>query len=284
MAKNKIQPENTTDIYIMTVVKPNLEAIHADVNQGRAEQKVTQATLADIKALLDEKKKKSTKGPRLYLCKMDEVQDIVESSVNKVVRERLSGLDLRARISDDTHTRIEQHISRMAEHLKRPPLFKLNLNCSAKVLLGVLAALILTGIVCYYSFINSPSYLGNELYQSRLRMGKPNPGLSYHWAHQNVVAGNRKIVKEQIDLSNLQEKDYRNYADTLRQLLSDHTIYINGIQYDKSERIIDYTDSTDVIKSAHFRKDGSVRITDNQTMITPEDARNRKGIRWQRVR
>ena len=56
--------------------------------------------------------------------------------------------------------------------------------------------------------------------------------------------------------SNYWEKDYRTYADTLRNILSDSTIFINGIQYDQYERLVDYTDSTGIIKSAHFRKDG----------------------------
>ena len=63
----------------------------------------------------------------------------------------------------------------------------------------------------------------------------------------------------------------------------DSTIFIHGIQYGQYERLVDYTDSTDTIKSAHFRKDGSIRITDDQRMLTLEDAGNTK-IKWRKVR
>ena len=81
-------------------------------------------------------------------------------------------------------------------------------------------------------------------------------------------------------MARTQEADFRLYADTLRSILKDSTIYINGIRYGEYERLIDYTDRTDIIKSAHFRKDGSIRITDDQRMITLEDARSRKDIKW----
>ena len=44
--------------------------------------------------------------------------------------------------------------------------------------------------------------------------------------------------------------------------------------------MIDYTDSTDVIKTAHFRKDGSIRITDSPEVLTLHDARTMKKVRW----
>ena len=92
-----------------------------------------------------------------------------------------------------------------------------------------------------------------------------------------------KDAKARIKLSKSQEADFQLYADTLRSVLKDSTIYINGIRYDKHERLVDYTDRTDIIKSAHFRKDGSIRITDDQRMLSIEDARNLK-IKWKKVR
>lgn len=56
------------------------------------------------------------------------------------------------------------------------------------------------------------------------------------------------------------------------------------LNYPNPERLIDYTDSTDIIKTAHFRKDGSVCITDDQRVLLIEDAKNRRGIKWKKVR
>ena len=57
-------------------------------------------------------------------------------------------------------------------------------------------------------------------------------------------------------------------------------IYIYNIQHDKTEKLIDFADSTGLIRSAHFRKNGTIRITDDQRMITLEDARKLKDIKW----
>lgn len=65
--------------------------------------------------------------------------------------------------------------------------------------------------------------------------------------------------------------------------MKEPSIFINRIQYENFERLIDFTDSTDVIKSAHFRKGGSLRIADDQRMLTLEDIRNTK-IKWKKVR
>lgn len=74
------------------------------------------------------------------------------------------------------------------------------------------------------------------------------------------------------------------HRDTLRQLLNDPSIFINRIQYENSERLIDYTDSTDIIKAAHFRKDGSIRITDSPEVVTLHDARTEKKVRWKTIK
>ena len=135
----------------------------------------------------------------------------------------------------------------------------------------------------YIWFINTPMYLGHELYISYVNRRHPSPGQGFHKAYQATLSGNRKGVKALIRNSNYWANDYRTYADTLRNILSDSTIFINGIQYGQYERLVDYTDSTGIIKSAHFRKDGYARITDYQRMITLEDARNTEII-WKRVR
>ena len=45
-----------------------------------------------------------------------------------------------------------------------------------------------------------------------------------------------------------------------------------------------YADSTGLIRSAHFRGNGTIRITDDQRMITLEDARIQKDIKWKLLR
>ena len=127
-------------------------------------------------------------------------------------------------------------------------------------------------------------YLGDELYKSYARLNYPNPGAGYSTAYRLVEAGERKQLKDEIRRSEHRERSYIAHRDTLRQLLNDPSIFINRIQYENSERLIDYTDSTDIIKTAHFRKDGSIRITDSPEVVTLHDARTGKKIKWKDVR
>ena len=112
----------------------------------------------------------------------------------------------------------------------------------------------------------------------------PNPGAGYSTAYRFIEAGKRKQLKDEIRRSEHREYSYIAHRDTLRQLLNDQSIFINRIQYENSERLIDYTDSTDVIKIAHFRKDGSIRITDSPEVVTLHDARSTKKVKWKKVR
>ncbi|MBQ8810194.1 MAG: hypothetical protein IJZ69_07660 [Bacteroidales bacterium] len=80
------------------------------------------------------------------------------------------------------------------------------------------------------------------------------------------------VDKEKKAFGNIKTKDdLDNYIENLFQPGKHNCI------------LVDYTDSTDTIKSAHFRKDGSIRITDDQRMLTLEDAGNTK-IKWRKVR
>ena len=122
------------------------------------------------------------------------------------------------------------------------------------------------------------------LYKAYARLNYPNPGAGYSTAYRLVEAGERKQLKDEIRRNEHRERSYIAHRDTLRQLLNDSSIFINRIQYENSERLIDYTDSTDVIKAAYFRKDGSIRITDDQRINTLTDVRNTKSVKWQQVR
>ena len=218
------------------------------------------------------KNTKSTEVP-VSLCKTEAVKTIVREQMT----EALKGIDLKAEVSPEYYERMDKLI-------KRPPLLSLHLNLTAKVFAIIMAVLLVLGSAGYVWFINTPMYLGDELYKSYTRLNYPNPGAGYSTAYRLVEAGERKQLKDEIRRSEHRERSYIAHRDTLRQLLNDSSIFINRIQYENFERLIDYTDSTDIIKTAHFRKDGSIRITDDQRISTMADVRNTKGVKWKKIR
>ena len=214
------------------------------------------------------KNTKATEVP-VSLCKTEAVKTIVREQMT----EALKGIDLKAEVSPEYYERMDKLI-------KRPPLLSLHLNLTAKVFAIIMAMLLVLGAAGYIWFINTPMYLGDELYKSYTRLNYPNPGAGYTTAYRLVEAGERKQLKDEIRRSEHRECSYIAHRDTLRQLLNDPSIFINRIHYENSERLIDYTDSTDVIKTAQFRKDGSIRITDSPEVLTLHDARTMKKVRW----
>lgn len=218
------------------------------------------------------KKTKAAEVPAV-LCKPETVKTIVKEQI----KEALEEIDLQAEISPEYYERMDKLI-------KRPPLLSLHLNLTAKVFATKMALLLVLGAAGYVWFINTPMYLGDELYKSYARLNYPNPGAGYSTAYRLIEAGERKQLKDEIRRSEHREHSYIAHRDTLRQLLNDQSIFINRIQYENSERLIDYTDSTDIIKSAHFRKDGSIRITDSPEVVTLHDARTMKKVRWRKIR
>lgn len=233
---------------------------------------MTAFTESMTRSFEDMKNTKATEVP-VSLCKTEAVKTIVR----KQVKEALKELDLKAEVSPDYYERMDKLI-------KRPPLLSLHLNLTAKVFAIIMAVLLILGAAGYIWFINTPMYLGDELYKSYTRLNYPNPGAGYSTAYRLIEAGERKQLKDEIRRSEHRERSYIAHRDTLRQLLNDPSIFINRIQYENSERLIDYTDSTDVIKTAYFRKDGSIRITDDQRISTMADALNTKGIKWGIIR
>ena len=79
------------------------------------------------------------------------------------------------------------------------------------------------------------------------------------------------------------EKEHIAYSDTLSRALSHPGIYISDIMRDKQEQLVSFVDSTGTVRSAHFRKDGSLRITEDQRILTLEDTRRIKGVKWTSV-
>ena len=233
---------------------------------------VTSFTKSMTQSFEEMKSLKSKEVP-VSLCKTETVKTIVREQMT----EALKGIDLKAEVSPEYYERMDKLI-------KRPPLLFLHLNLTAKVFAIIMALFLVLGAAGYIWFINTPMYLGDELYKSYARLNYPNPGAGYSTAYRLIEAGERKQLKDEIRRSEHRERSYIAHRDTLRQLLNDPSIFINRIQYENSERLIDYTDSTDIIKTAHFRKDGSIRITDSPEVVNLHDARTGKKIKWKDVR
>ena len=259
------------------VLGPKLETIEQNIEQTKLDQKTVLSTMITFTESMTQsfeemKNTKATEVP-VSLCKTEAVQTIVREQV----KEALEKIDLKAEVSPEYYERMDKLI-------KRPPLLSLHLNLTAKIFAIIMALLLVLGTAGYVWYINTPMYLGDELYKSYARLNYPNPGAGYSTAYRLIEAGERKQLKDEIRRSEHREHSYIAHRDTLRQLLNDQSIFINRIQYENSERLIDYTDSTDVIKAAHFRKNGSIRITDSPEVVTLLDARTAKKVRWKRIR
>lgn len=277
MAPRNIITETTAEAYVAQVLGPKLETIEQNIEQIKLDQKTVLSTMITFTESMTQsfeemKNTKATEVP-VSLCK----PEVVQTFVREQVKEALEEIDLKAEVSPEYYERMDKLI-------KRPPLLSLHLNLTAKIFVIIMALLIVLGAAGYVWFINTPMYLGDELYKSYARLNYPNPGAGYSTAYRLIEAGERKQLKDEIRRSAHRELSYIAHRDTLRQLLNDESIFINRIQYENSERLIDYTDSTDIIKSAQFRKDGSIRITDSPEVITLHDARTIKKVRWMNIR
>lgn len=289
MAKEKIKvkTETTAEAYVVEVIEPKIDTIQEDINQTKLDQKTCLSTIISnndsLKEAFEEMKQQKAEGDTIIVCTKEDVSKLVKEEVSSSMKNALSGFNMKASIADSYYEKFDQRIEKMDASLKRPPLMEVHMNLKAKFLVIFMTVLIAAGFAGYFWFVNTPMYLGHKLYNSYIERHQPYPGSAYHLAYQEVKAGRRRDVKARIKLSKSQEADFQLYADTLRSVLKDSTIYINGIRYGKHERLVDYTDRTATIKSAHFRKDGSIRITDDQRMLSLEDARTLK-LRWKRVR
>ena len=284
MAPRNIITETTAEAYVAQVLGPKLETIEENIEQTKLDQKTALSTMITFtesmtRSFEEMKNTKATEIP-VSLCKTEAVKTIVREQMTEALKE----LDLKAEVSPESSHQMNEQIEKMKEIAKRPPLLSLHMNLTAKIFAIIMALLLILGAVGYVWFINTPMYLGDELYKSYARLNYPNPGAGYSTAYRLIEAGERKLLKDEIRRSEHRERSYIAHRDTLRQLLNDPSIFINRIQHENSERLIDYTDSTDVIKTAYFRKDGSIRITDDQRISTMADALNTKGIKWEIIR
>ena len=284
MAPRNIITETTAEAYVAQVLGPKLETIEENIEQTKLDQKTALSTMITFtesmtRSFEEMKNTKATEIP-VSLCKTEAVKTIVREQMTEALQE----LDLKAEVSPESSRQMNEQIEKMKEIAKRPPLLSLHMNLTAKIFAIIMALLLILGAVGYVWFINTPMYLGDELYKSYARLNYPNPGAGYSTAYRLIEAGERKLLKDEIRRSEHRERSYIAHRDTLRQLLNDPSIFINRIQHENSERLIDYTDSTDVIKTAYFRKDGSIRITDDQRISTMADALNTKCIKWEIIR
>ncbi len=289
MAKEKIKvkTETTAEAYVVAVIEPKIDTIQEDINQTKLDQKTCLSTIISnndsLKEAFEEMKQQKAEGDTIIVCTKEDVRKLVKEEVSSSMKNALSRFDMKAYIPDFYFNKFDQRLDKMDASMKRPPLMEINMNLKAKFLVIFITVLIAAGFAGYFWFVNTPMYLGHQLYKSYIERHHPYPQSGYHLAYQEAKAGKRKDAKARIKLSKSQEADFQLYTDTLRSVLKDSTIYINGIRYDKHDRLVDYTDHTDIIKSAHFRKDGSIRITEDQRMLSLEDARNLK-IKWKKVR
>ena len=196
----------------------------------------------------------------------------------------LKGFSMKASIADSCYERIDQRIEKMDASLKRPPLMKINMNLSAKILVIIIMVLLAAGVAGYFWFVNTPMYLSHQLYQSHRDIYGGAPGSKYDWAYRNILAGHRDKIKSLIKTNKTKKEDYRAYTDSLRQILSNNSIRVVGILYGESEKIIDFTDSTNIYKSAHFDKKGGIRVTADDRMISLEDTKRKTNIKWKKIR
>ena len=284
MAPRNIITETTAEAYVAQVLGPKLETIEENIEQTKLDQKTALSTMITFTESMTRsfEEMKNTKAAAIpvSVCKKDDVKSIVREQV----KETLAEVDLKAEVSPESSRKMDEQIEKMKEIAKRPPLLSLHLNLTAKTFAIVAALLFVLGIVGYIWFVNTPMHLGDKLYKSYARLNYPNPGAGYATAYRLIEAGERKQLKDEIRRSEHREHSYIAHRDTLRQLLNDQSIFINRIHYENYERLIDYTDSTDIIKTAHFRKDGSIRITDSPEIVTLHDARTEKKVKWKVVR
>lgn len=266
------------------VLGPKIESIEENIEQTKLDQKTTLSTMItfteSITQSFEEMKNTKAAAIPVSVCKKEDVKSIIREQF----KEALTEIDLKVEISPESSRQMDEQIEKMKEIAKRPPLLFLHLNLTAKVFTIIIALLLVLGTAGHVWFINTPMFLGDKLYKSYARLNYPNPGAGYSTAYRLIEAGERKQLKDEIRRSKHRERSYIAHRDTLRQLLNDQSIFINRIQYENSERLIDYTDSTGAIKTAHFRKNGAVRITESPEVVTLYDARTGKKIRWKMVR
>ena len=283
----KIITETSAEAYMINNITPKLEAMKEDISLTRTDQKTcTEAVLSSTEAMVNafnEMKQQKLTGPCIAVYGKEEVSRNISQEVKTAFKSAMDGVNLNARIPSEDIEKLTEATQSIKEAVKRQPLLSLSLNLPAKILAVILLIEILVGAGAYLWFVNTPMYLGNELYQSHCRMNHPDPGSAYHRAYQKADAGFSKEVKALIGLSLLNEKEYIAYSDTLSRALSHPGIYISDIIRDKQEQLVSFVDSTGVVRSAHFRKNGSLRITDDQRIMTLEDTRRIKGVKWTSV-
>ena len=290
MAKEKkiVKTETTAEAYVVEVIEPKIDTIQQDINQTKLDQKTCLSTIIthndSLKEAFEEMKQQKAEGDTIEVCTKEEVRKLVKEEVSSSMKAALKGFSMKASIADSCYERIDQRIEKMDASLKRPPLMKINMNLSAKILVIIIMVLLAAGVAGYFWFVNTPMYLSHQLYQSHRDIYGGAPGSKYDWAYRNILAGHRDKIKSLIKTNKTKKEDYRAYTDSLRQILSNNSIRVVGILYGESEKIIDFTDSTNIYKSAHFDKKGGIRVTADDRMISLEDTKRKTNIKWKKVR
>ena len=123
MAHKQVRTETTAEAYMVNVIAPEINTIKEDISQTRLDQKTVitsvQACTDSLKESFDEMRKTKEAGTPITVCRKDDVNTSVRSEVNTAVREAMSGLEMTARVSEESQTRLDEQINRMTESLKR---------------------------------------------------------------------------------------------------------------------------------------------------------------------
>ena len=290
MAKEKkiVKTETTAEAYVVEIIEPKIDTIQEDINQTKLDQKTCLSTIISnndsLKEAFEEMKQQKAEGDTIIVCTKEDVRKLVKEEVSSSMKNALSRFDMKAYIPDFYFNKFDQRLDKMDASMKRPPLMEINMNLKAKFLVIFMTVLIAAGVAGLFWFVNTQMYLSHQLYESHRDIYGGAPGSKYDWAYRNILAGHRDKIKSLIKANRAQKEDYRTYTDSLRQILSDNSIRIVGILYGESEKIIDFTDSTNIYKSAHFDKKGGIRVTTDDRMISLEDTKRKTNIKWKKVR
>ena len=182
MAKEKIKvkTETTAEAYVVEVIEPKIDTIQEDINQTKLDQKTCLGTIISnndsLKEAFEEMKQQKAEGDTIIVCTKEDVRKLVKEEVSSSMKNALSRFDMKAYIPDFYFNKFDQRIEKMDASLKRPPLMEVHMNLKAKFLVIFIMALIVAVVIGYFWFINTPMYLGNQLYQSYYRLNYSAPG------------------------------------------------------------------------------------------------------------
>ena len=199
------------------------------INERIETQKKVIEDFKKLKETFEEMKQQKAEGDTIEVCTKEEVSSSMKAA--------LKGFSMKASIADSCYERIDQRIEKMDASLKRPPLMKVNMNLSTKILVIIIMVLLTAGVAGYFWFVNTPMYLSHQLYQSHRDIYGGAPGSKYDWAYRNILAGHRDKIKSLIKTNKNQKGRLsclhrQPKANTLKQQYPYSRYFIRGLRED----------------------------------------------------